>query len=174
MFFKKRKVTKQDRLERRLKELEGENDALQQRLDALEDKKEPVPGLEGGKATRVIQVGGEDVELRPLPPREWMVALEELPSFLLAYAKDKAQGKELGADEFEKIHARVKGWIAACAVGEVSTERLTIPEALHALNIISTLNGLDASLASFFRSRLWPTPAGRGGQEVRRPAKHTN
>jgi len=148
--------------------LEQENRELRARLEALEAKLHPAPGLEGAHDSWAIQVGGESIELRALSDEQWTMALGELPSFLLEYSISKASHK--GGDDaalLKKLYQTAQQWILACAITEVKIQRLTIPEARSALITISHLNGVDAALQEFLQQRLLGNASGPGGNTVR-------
>jgi len=160
----------------KLDHLEQENRELRARLEALEAKFQLTPGLEGARDSWTIQVGGEGIEVQALTDEQWVMALGELPSFLLEYSISKTSRK--GGDDtalLKKLHQTAQQWILACAVGEVKIQRLTIPEARDALATISRLNGVDAALQEFLQQRLLGNASGPGGNTVRpapqRPAE---
>lgn len=149
-----------------LAELKRENAELRLRLELLEARLNPV-GLEGATKTHEIQVGGQTVTLRAMPPSEWVKALEEIPSFLLAYAAGKAGKTSSDTQQLEEMYVAAKRWVEVCAVGEVNLETLTVPEAQHAAVVIAQMNGLDAHLARFFREKLGLAAVGPSGLTVR-------
>ena len=150
------------------------DEALLARLDTLEHSTLPIVGVDQGEKTWSVTVGGEEVEVRAMPPVEWARALEELPGFLIAHAAARSEKKEMKPEDLASIFEKAKRWIAACAAKEVRLERLTAPEALHAVVVISRLNGMDQHLAAWFRERLGHDAAGPGGQTLRGAAQPTS
>jgi hypothetical protein len=138
----------------RIAELEAELAELKARLAALE----PLPGSMQGQPGEV-RVGGRTVRLRPLSPAQWVLALREIPTFLLAYAVQEARGKEPEEKLLEQLLDTARRWVVACAVDleGVDVAMMTIPEAQEVVREVSRQNGLDAHLAEFFRQRLGPT-----------------
>ena len=150
------------------------DEALLARLDTLEHSTLPIVGIDQDEKSWSITVGGEEVDIQAMPPVDWARALEELPGFLIAHAAAKSENKEMKPEDLANIFEKAKRWIAACAVGEVRLERLTAPEALHAVVVISRLNGMDQHLAAWFRERLGHDAAGPGGQTLRGAAEHAS
>lgn len=136
----------------------GELEQLRARLAELEARLaalEPSPGAAQGEPGEV-RVGGRPVRLRPLSPAQWVLALKELPGFLLAYAVQEARGKEPEEKLLERLLDTARRWVVACAVDleGVDVAMMTIPEAQDVVREVSRQNGLDAHLAEFFRQRL--------------------
>lgn len=144
-----------------VKTLTEENDILAGRLEKLEQSTLPIQGVDQGAKTWEITVGGESVELVALSPLEFASALKELPEFLYLYAAEKTEEEKPNHDEVnaERLVERAKRWILASAkdASGVRLERLTFPEASHAVVVISRLNGIDATLAEFLKKTLTPS-----------------
>ncbi|ADH63108.1 conserved hypothetical protein [Allomeiothermus silvanus DSM 9946] len=146
-----------------IEELRARVAELEARLAALE----PAPGSTSGQPGEV-RVGGQPVRLRPLSPAQWVLALKELPGFLLAYAVQEARGQEPEEALLERLVNTARQWVVACAIDPCDPAMLTIPEAQQVLVEVSRQNGLDAQLAEFFRQRLGQT-AGSGSAALRSP-----
>lgn len=165
-------VAAPDDITNRLAELERENALLRADLGELTGKVDQVPGVREERKDWFVLVGGERVHLRAIPPAEWIKSMEELPSFLFAFSLERVtnQGGQLGPEVLTQIHELASRWITACAVepGTLQLDRLTLPEAEHAIVHISDLNGVTAHMRKWFRDRL-DTVAGAtpGGQELR-------
>lgn len=158
----------------KLEKLEQENEALMARLDKLERHYNEVPGITEGRKDWFVLVGGEKVELRALTGEAWIKSLEELPSFLWSFAIEKEQGKDLEGKDYERIVTLAKDWIKACAIEpeEVNLDRLTMPEAEHAVTHIAELNGVTAILRCWFQERLEGVAATPSdGQKLRTKAE---
>lgn len=128
----------------------------------------PTAGFAGAKGPSTVTVGGVPVQLKPLSPGEWFSAMGELPSLLYRYAVSNQTNTALDEDDLEKMYDLAQAWIKACAITPdggtaVNVECLTVPEAMHAIVIISSMNGLDEGLARIFRERLG-TPTVRQDQ----------
>ena len=164
---------RQDR--RELREAQRENALLAERVKALEASTLAIPGVDQGEKTWTIIVDSQEVALKALPPLEYARALEELPSFLFAYASREAKGETLSAEQLEEIVGKAKRWILVCALEreevEPRLERLSVPEALHAVVAISRFNSLGEQLAAFFRGRLEHPHARSGGEALRNDAQ---
>lgn len=131
--------------------------ALKARLAELEAKHDALPGLVEGRKDWYVLVDGERVELKALPPIEWINSHDELPSFLFAFATSRlAGGSGLDADALTQLVELARRWIAASAVSleGVHLDRLTVIEAEHAVAHIAALNGVTDSLRAWFRERL--------------------
>jgi len=130
-------------------------DALNQRLKALERiQPKDVPGVTEEQKDWAVIVGGERVPVKTMQPADWLEAMQELPEYVYIYAQNQAQGKALESKDFESILNLAKKWIKACAEGEVNLDRLSIPEAEHAVSHIAGLNGVTENLREFFRQRI--------------------
>lgn len=155
-------------VDERLAALEAENAELKGQVKALDAKHDQVPGVMPHRKDWHVLVGGQRVDLKAIPPAEWLRTLEELPQFLFAFALQKTEGKALDGDTLAQIVDIAKRWISACAIdGEsLQLDRLTLPEAEHAVAHIAELNGVTAHLRNWFRERLAgmarPTPGGQG------------
>ena len=166
---------RQDR--RALEEAQEMNVALAERVKTLEQSTLPIPGVDQGEKSWTITVDSQEVALKALPPLEYARALEELPSFLFAYASREVKGESLSAEQLEEIVGKAKRWILACAVSREEVEsrlgRLSVPEALHAVVAISRFNGLGQQLTAFFQGRLEHSDAGLGGEALRQNAQRS-
>jgi hypothetical protein len=162
----------EDPTEVRLRRLEQENAALKEQVAGLENRHDQVPGVASHRKDWYVLVGGERVDLKAIPPAEWLRTLEELPQFLFAFALQKTEGKALDGETLEQITDLAKRWIAACAVepDELQLDRLTLPEAEHAVAHIAELNGVTAHLRAWFRKRLAGVAAAAPGSEELRDA----
>lgn len=146
--------------------------ALERELEELRGKHDQLPGVSEERKDWFVLVGGERVEIQALPPIEWVRSLEELPEFLFAFATEKLAKPKAGPspETVQQIVDVARRWITASAVSleGVELERLTLPEAEHAVAHIATLNGVTGALRKWFRERLegvaHPAP---GGQELR-------
>ncbi len=162
----------------RFAQLELQNQALQARLDSMEAKHDALPGLVEGRRDWFVLVDGERVELKALPPIEWLKANDELPSFLFTFATNRlAGGSGLDADALTRLVELARRWITASAVSleGVHLDRLTVIEAEHAVAHIAALNGVTDSLRAWFRQRLdgvaAPAPRSEGVRgEAEQPA----
>lgn len=162
-----------DPVEERIQELQLENVRMRLQIDALGDKFDAVPGVEEGRKDWFVYVGGEKVSIKAIPPVEWVRSLEELPSFLFAFTLERLEkpGETLSDEKIAEIFVFARRWIEACAVDPESfdLDRLTLPEAQHAVAHIAVLNGVTDYLRAWFRRRLegvaGDTP---GGEELRR------
>lgn len=148
------------------------NKALAERVKALEQSTLPIAGVDQGEKTWTVTVGGEEVELKAMPALEYARALQELPEFLFMYAKRKEKRENLSEAELETLVERAKRWIEVSSVGEPRLERLTVPEAMHAVVVISRMNGVDGALSTYFRGRLGDSHAGLGGEALRGTPEH--
>lgn len=162
-------------LEERVAQLETEKADLQRQVAALDAKHDQVPGVTPGRKDWYVHVGGERVDLKAIPPAEWLRTLEELPTFLFSFAMEKTSPQGALSDKtVTDIAETAKRWIAACAVDPegLHLERLTLPEAQHAVAHIAELNGVTAYMRAWFRQRLAgvATPA-PGGEELRGEAE---
>lgn len=131
--------------------------AIKARLEELEARHDALPGLVEGRKDWFVLVDGERVELKALPPIEWINSHDELPSFLFAFATNRlAGGSGLDADALTQLVELARRWIAASAVSleGVHLDRLTVIEAEHAVAHIAALNGVTDSLRAWFRQRL--------------------
>lgn len=145
--------------EERLAQLEAQNADLRRRLQGLEERHDQVPGVTPGRRDWHVIVGGERVEVRAIPPAEWLATTQELPEFLFSLAVDKLTPEtermppEVRA---EKVGELARRWIRVCAVDPdgLNLDRLTVMEAEHAVAQIAELNGVTAYLREWFRSRL--------------------
>lgn len=145
--------------EERLAQLEARNAELERRLAGLEERHDQVPGVTPGRRDWHVIVGGERVEVRAIPPAEWLATTQELPEFLFSLAVDKLTPEtermppEVRA---EKVGELARRWIRVCAVDPdgLNLDRLTVMEAEHAVAQIAELNGVTAYLREWFRSRL--------------------
>lgn len=128
-------------LEARVREIEA-------RLLALEAK---LGGLSPREELFTVTVGGKRVELRALPPSEWVSAAGELPAFVLSLVKAEAGDKEA----LDFVVETAKRWISACAIPgqDYNLDRLTLPEAVAAVSSIAEANGITEGLRRFFRER---------------------
>lgn len=142
-----------------IEELRARITELEARLAALE----PSPGSISGQPGEV-RVGGQVVRLKPLSPAQWVLALKEIPGFLLAYAVQESRGQDPEEALLERLVNTARQWVAACAMDPCDPAMLTIPEAQQVLLEVSRQNGLDAQLAEFFRQRLG---------EIARPGSQT-
>jgi len=135
----------------RITALEAELAELKARLARLEPTS-GLPPVDGWQ----VSVGGEVVALRALTPAQWAIALQDLPGFLFAYAATQARGDEASQEVLERLVSTAQQWIVACALtpGELHLERLTIPEAVEALKVISRLNGVDTALGEMLQKKL--------------------
>lgn len=160
---------REDRHTTKTADLEAQVLELQARLDGLESKHDQLPGVREERKDWFVLVAGERVELRALPPIEWVKSLEELPSFLFTFATEKLTkpGETLPGEVIEQIVNLAKRWIAASAVDpdSVRLDRLTVTEAEHAVAHIATLNGVTDSLRKWFRGRLEGVAGGAPGSE---------
>lgn len=142
----------------RLERLERENETLKATVAGLEAKHDALPGVSEERKDWFLLVGGKRVELRALPPIEWVRSQEELPGFLFAFTTDRLSsgGGQLGAELLDKIADLARRWITASAVDltGVNLDHLTLPEAEHAVAHIASLNGVTDSLRAWFRQRL--------------------
>lgn len=164
---------KGNRTDARIEALELENQVLQDRIDALRGKVEVAPGVVEGQKDWFVTVGGEQVEVKAIPPVEWVRVLNELPGFLFAFAleKVKAPEKPLSDETVTEIMEVARRWLTACAKDPAGLhlERLTFPEAQHVVAHIADLNGVAAYLRLWFRRRLDGVAGGSpGGEDVRR------
>lgn len=167
-------VAAPDDITKRLTELERENARLKADLGELTGKIDQVPGVREERRDWFVLVGGERVELKAIPPSAWIESMEELPSFLFAFSVERVtnKGGQLGPEVLSQIHELASRWIRACAVNPdaLQLDRLTLPEAEHAVVHISDLNGVTAHMRKWFRDRLdLGSVAGTspGGQELR-------
>jgi hypothetical protein len=138
-----------------------QNRALRQELarltsayEALEAKYQKVPGVVVGEKDWHVLVDGQRVAIRPLSGEAWLSTMTELPQFIYLFAQERVKGQGLQGKDFEKVLDLAKKWIGACAVGEVNLDKLTLPEAEHAVTHIAELNGITQQLREFFRQRL--------------------
>lgn len=148
-----------------LEQLRARLAELEARLAALE----PGPGAQEGEPG-VVRVGGQTVRLRPLTPAQWVLALREIPVFLLAYAVQEKRKQEPEEALLERLMNTAREWVVACALDPCDPAMLTIPEAQQVLREVSRQNGLDAHLAEFFRQRLGEV-AGPGRPALRLPSE---
>lgn len=132
----------------------GALDALNQRIKSLERAQDAVPGVNEGKKDWSVIVDGQRVALTPMTGADWLEAINELPEFVFAYAQGQAKGQPLIGSDLQAVLELAKRWITACAEGEVNLDRLSIPEAEHAVTRIAELNGVTENLRAFFRERL--------------------
>lgn len=153
----------------RLDALEAENQRLRAEVDGLHAKQDALPGVKEGRRDWFVIVGGERVDLKAIPPAAWISSLEELPSFLMAFAIERsAKPDEAPAqDTLDKVVELAKRWIQACAVDlpSVYLDHLTLPEAQHAVAHIAELNGVTAALRQWFQQRLAGVAPGAPGSE---------
>ena len=160
---------------RALEEAQAMNVALAERVRALEGLTLAIPGVDQGEKSWTITVDSKEVQLKALPPLEYARALEELPSFLFAYASREVKGESLSAEQLEEIVFKAKRWILACARDREEVEsrlgRLSVPEALSAVVAISRFNGLGEQLTAFFQGRLEHFDARPGGEALRNDAQ---
>lgn len=145
-----------ERLERRVEMLEA-------RLTAPREAPEPAH----------VVVGGKEVRLHPLPPTEWLKALQELPAFLFMYivsekAEAQASGEQVG-DILERFYSTAKRYLEVSLAQEDRPllNDLTVPEARAAMHEIIRMNGLDEELVRFFRGQAERLAPGHGGEAVR-------
>lgn len=142
----------------RLEALELENTQLRAEVQALDGKVDAVPGVVEDRKDWFVLVGGQQVVLRAISPAEWLTSLEELPSFLFAFATERVTrpGGQLTAEMLQQIHELASRWIRATAIDPetLDLERLTLPEAEHAVVHISELNGVTAHMRAWFRQGL--------------------
>lgn len=159
-------------LEERVAQLEAEKAELKDQVAALDAKHDQVPGVMSHRKDWHVLVGGERVDLKAIPPAEWLRTLEELPQFLFAFALQKTAGKAPDGDTLAQIVEIARRWITACAVKPESLQldRLTLPEAEHAVAHIAELNGVTAHLRAWFRERLAGVASTAPGGEGVRPA----
>ncbi len=156
--------------------LEAELRDVREQLAALEAKHDQVPGVTETRRDWFVLVGGQRVDLKAIPANEWLKSLEELPAFLFTFALERTgnPGKAPDASTLEQVTSLAKRWIAACAIdpGPVDLDRLTLPEAEHAVAHIAELNGVTAHLRAWFRKRLeGMAPAAPDRQIVRGEAE---
>jgi hypothetical protein len=143
-----------------LERLEAELQAARVEIERLQ----PTPGTAGAAGSSTVTVGGIAVQLKPLSPGQWYSAMGELPGLLFRYAVAAEKNEVLEDDDLERAYEIAQNWIKACAITPdggtaVNVECLTVPEAMHAIVVISHMNGLDEGLARIFRERLGtPTP----------------
>lgn len=159
------------RLKQAVEALQAENAQLKERLAALERPSEGIPGVSAGQKDWFVTVGGEKVEVRALDGAAFFEAFEGLPEFVFAYATTKTLKGQLGKEDLELILERAKRWIKACAIEAegVKLERLTLPEAEHAIAHIAELNGITDQLRKFFLERTEAVARARpAGQALRR------
>lgn len=155
-------------VDERLAALESENAELKDQVKELDARHDQVPGVMSHRKDWHVLVGGERVDLKAIPPAEWLRTLEELPQFLFAFALQRTAGKAPDGDTLAQIVEIARRWITACAVtpDELQLDRLTLPEAEHAVAHIAELNGVTAHLRAWFRQRLAgvasPPPSGKG------------
>ena len=142
------------------------------RLGALEKQASAPVGLACASLRESVSVGGQPVEIYPLPAEAWVKATGELPAFLLSYAITREAGSEFSGEELAEFVEAVKSWLRQSVQGEVDLARLSVPEAMHAGEVIVRLNGIDEKLAAWFRARLAVKGSRPGGQEVRRAPQH--
>lgn len=163
-------------LEERLHRLEAENTALKARVKALDDGYDRLPGVKEHRLDWYVHVGGERVEIKAIPPAEWIRTLESLPSFLFTYAMERVaqQSEQLSDKVAEDVTDLAKRWLLACAAkpDELRLDRLTLLEAQHAVAHIAQLNGVTAYMRAWFRKRLAGVAAtAPGGEELRNEAQ---
>lgn len=145
-----------ERLERRVEMLEA-------RLVAPREAPEPAH----------VIVGGKRVRLRPLPPTEWLKALQELPAFLFMYIVSEKAENKLGEEELgevlERFYNTAKRYLEVSLAEEDRPllADLTIPEARAAMQEVIRLNGLDEELVRFFRGQAERLAPGHGSEAVR-------
>ena len=143
---------------RELREAQRENALLAERVRALEQSTLPIAGVDQGEKTWTVLVDSQEVALKAMPPLAYASALNELPSFLFAYASAKTRGEDLSGEDLVTLVQHAKSWILVCALDregvEPRLERLSVPEAMQAVVTISRLNGLGSQLAAFFQGRL--------------------
>lgn len=176
-FFGRRKAKQQGEAERNAVEAE-----LRARLEALEAKHDAVPGVREERKDWFVLVGGERVEIRALPAIEWVRAQQELPAFLFTFTTDRLSTGTLSDELIAQIDDLAKRWIAASAVkpDELHLDRLSFPEAEHAVAHIATLNGVTDALRAWFRQRLTgvadaaPNRQGVRGQAEQPPGSALN
>lgn len=161
-------------LEERLAKLEAEKAQLEQRIAALDDGYDKVPGVSEHRLDWFVHVGGERVDVKALPAAEWIRTLETLPEFLFAFAMEKiAQPKdELSDKSAQDVTDLAKRWLVACAVKpeDLELDRLTLLEAQHAVAHIARLNGVTAYMRAWFRKRLARVAAAAPGSAELRDA----
>lgn len=163
--FGRAKADQPDQRDQRIAELE-------RTVTELSAKYDQVPGVVEDRKDWYVLVGGQRVDLRAISPADWLTSLEELPSFLFAFATERVTrpGGALTSEMLNQIHDLATRWITATAVDleGVDLSRLTLPEAEHAVVHISELNGVTAHMRKWFRQQLDGVagPA-RGGTSVR-------
>lgn len=170
-----------DQTERRLADLERQNQDLRAELDALQVKQDQAPGVVEDRKDWFVVVGGQRVDLQAIPPIEWVRSMEELPSFLWQFAVDRtASNGQLTEETLNKVLEVAKRWITASAISleGIDLDRLTLPEAEHAVSHISELNGVTAQLRTWFRNQLGLAGTAQGSEALRRSperaARHKN
>lgn len=169
-----RRSDKLGQLTRQLGEVAQENQILKERLAELENRADAIPGVRPDDKQWSVIVGGELIELKAIPPHEWLHSLEELPAFLYVFLAEKtAKPNEAPSSErLDDLVALAKRWIQACAVGEVNLDRLTLPEAEHAVAHIAMLNGVSDALRRWFLEQGMGNPSEHRA-EIRATPEHS-
>lgn len=162
-------------------QLRNENAELKAQVEGLTDsvrdlagKHDQLPGVVEGRKDWFVLVGGERVELKAIPPAEWIRTLEELPAFLFTFAIERTTkpAQAPNNEALEQITDLAKRWLTVTAIdqGALHLDRLTLPEAEHAVAHISELNGVTAALRTWFRQRLAGVAASAPGRAPVRSA----
>lgn len=122
-------------------------------VEEVDARYRAVPGVVPGEKDWHVMVNGKRVAIRPLTGAQWLEAIQQLPEFVYAYAQERTKGKALAGQELERIRELARAWLKACGEGECELERITLPEAEHAVTHIAQLNGITENLRQFFRER---------------------
>lgn len=159
-------------LRRRVDELEAINAGLLNDVRDLAAKHDAVPGVVEHRKDWYVLVGGERVELKAIPPAEWIQTLEELPAFLFSFAVERSSKPTTAPSSkaLEEVTTLARRWLTACAVDleALKLDRLTLVEAEHAVAHIAELNGVTAALRTWFREQLARVATGAPGSAVLR------
>lgn len=149
-------------------ELRAQIQGLTESVRDLAGKHDQLPGVVEGRKDWFVLVGGQRVELKAIPPAEWIRTLEELPAFLFTFAVERTTNPAQAPNNeaLEQITDLAKRWLSVTAVdpSAMNLDHLTLPEAEHAVAHISELNGVTAALRTWFRQRLAGLAAGAPGR----------
>jgi hypothetical protein len=118
---------------------------------------------------RTCLIGGIEVQILPLPPLEWVKVNNKLPSFIYGLVQ-KNVVNDVKKTDIEEFYNEVKSWLKVCAkengmaISDSRLETLSVPEAASAATVVSSINGFDEGLRTFFLGILQPRNAGLNQQ----------